>query len=185
MYPLNQWRIVMKPVNMTVAMTVAMIVLFALTLTNVQAGDKQVGGLILGGGTGAIVGQAIGRNTESTIVGATVGGVVGLLVGTQLERQHGAVPQHSQVIVHTTRGFDNHRYDNHRYDRRYRPVFRDPPRKHYRYDKGNCRKTVTVQKGHYGSKRVVSTVCGKSPRHQQPERHPFNNNYRSNDRFHR
>ncbi len=190
MYSLNQWRIVMKPVNMTVAMVVAMITLFALSLTNVQAGDKQVGGLILGGGTGAIVGQAIGHNTESTIVGATVGGVVGLLVGTQLERQHGAVPQHSQVIVHTRQGYDNHRYDNHRYDnqrydRRYRPVFRDPPRKHYRYDKGNCRKTVTVQKGHYGSKRVVSTVCGNSPRHHQPDRQPFNNNYRSNDRFYR
>ncbi|GAB6192389.1 glycine zipper domain-containing protein [Desulfocastanea catecholica] len=178
----------MKPVNMTVAM----IALFALSLTNVQAGDKQVGGLILGGGTGAIVGQAVGRNAESTIVGATVGGVVGLLVGTQLERQHGAMPQHSQVLVHSqvydnhrynNYRYDNYRYDNHRYDRRVRPVFRDPPRKHYRYDRDNCRKVVTIQKGHYGSKRVVSTVCGKSPRYQQPERHPFNNKYRSNDRF--
>lgn len=155
---------------MSLAMKVAivMIALFALTLTNVQAGDKQVGGLILGGGTGAIVGQAIGHNAESTIVGATVGGVVGLVVGSQLERHHGAVPQHSQVVVHTQR-YDNHRYhnryDNHRYDRRARPVFRDPPKKHYRYDRDDCRKIVTIQKGHYGSKRVVSTVCGKSPRH--------------------
>jgi hypothetical protein len=170
----------MKPVHMTIAMIVAVTALFALSLTNVQAGDKQIGGLILGGGTGAIVGQALGRNAESTIVGATVGGVVGLLVGTQLERHHGPVAQHSPVVVHSARG-----YDDHRYDRRDRPVFRDPPRKHYGHDRDNCRKTVTIQKGHYGSTRVVSTVCGKSPRHHQPERHPFNNKYRSHDRFHR
>jgi len=181
MYSFNQRRIVMKPVNMIAAIAA----LLALSLTNVQAGDRQVGGLIMGSGTGAIVGQAIGRNTESTIVGATLGGVVGLLVGSQLERHHGVVPRHSQIIVRShsydNHRYDNRRYDNHRYDRRTRPVFKDHHRKHYRYDKGNCRKVITIQKGHYGSKRVVSTVCGKSPRHYQPERHPF----KSRDRFNR
>jgi hypothetical protein len=185
----------MKPVNMIITA----IALFALSLTNAQASDRQVGGLILGGGTGAIVGQAVGRNVESTIVGATVGGVLGLIVGSELDRHHGSVNQHSQVVAHSPQ------YNTRRYDTNPRPVFRkhhrnnhyrDYPRpvfrKHhrnnhyrdyprYRHDSGNCTKIVTIKEGRHKTRRVVSTVCGNSPRNN----HKSHNPYRYNDRSYR
>lgn len=41
--------------------------------------DSRVPGVIVGAGGGALLGQAIGRNTESTLAGAAIGGVVGML----------------------------------------------------------------------------------------------------------
>ena len=140
---------------------IAGIALLVLSMTTVHAGDRQLGGLILGGGTGAVVGQAIGGNTESTIVGAAVGGVVGLMVGSELERHHGGVNHPSPVVAHYNR------FDDRRYYRHPRPVFRDHYRAYpqYRYDRGSCRQIVTIHKGYYGSKRVIKTVCDGSPRH--------------------
>ncbi len=79
-------------------MTITAMIFFALSLTTAEASTRQVGGLIIGGGTGAIVGQAVGRNTESTIVGAAVGGVVGLIIGSELDRHHGAVKQPARLL---------------------------------------------------------------------------------------
>lgn len=45
----------------------------------------QVGGLG-GAGTGAIVGQAIGHNTEATLIGAAVGGMLGYIVGNEMDK---------------------------------------------------------------------------------------------------
>jgi outer membrane protein OmpA-like peptidoglycan-associated protein len=48
-------------------------------------------GAIIGAGTGAVVGGAIGRNNGSTakgaIIGAAVGGVVGGIIGRQMDKQ--------------------------------------------------------------------------------------------------
>lgn len=148
-----------------VTISITAIALLALSLTNVNASDRRVGGLVLGGGTGAIVGQAIGRNAESTIVGATVGGVLGFIIGNELDRHHGPAIQQPQVVVHSPR-----------YETRPRPVFRDRYRNHYypdyplyRDDNRNCKKIVTIEKRHHKTKRVVSTICKKNQR----------NNYRN------
>ncbi|MCK5516088.1 MAG: glycine zipper family protein, partial [Desulfobulbaceae bacterium] len=50
--------------------------------------DRAVNGLIIGGGSGALVGQAIGRNTESTVIGATVGGILGYIIGNETRHSH-------------------------------------------------------------------------------------------------
>ena len=39
-------------------------------------------GALIGGGVGALAGQAIGRNTRSTIAGAGAGALLGAVVGT-------------------------------------------------------------------------------------------------------
>lgn len=39
-------------------------------------------GALLGAGAGALAGQAIGRNTRSTVVGAGAGALLGAVVGT-------------------------------------------------------------------------------------------------------
>lgn len=45
--------------------------------------DRRAGtGALVGAAGGALVGQAVGRNTKSTIVGAGVGALAGAAVGT-------------------------------------------------------------------------------------------------------
>ena len=166
----------------TVNMTIAAFTFFTLLLTNAHASNKQVGGLIIGGGTGAIIGQAIGKNTEATIIGATVGSILGFTIGNELDRHHRSVTQHPQIVTHPQR-----------YNKRPQPIFRDHYRhnnyrkKHnrnspnYRHKGGKCRKIVTIQKGHHRTKRVVSTVCRNNP-HNHNKNH---NRYRDNDRYYR
>ncbi|MEE4137180.1 MAG: hypothetical protein V2I32_13965, partial [Desulforhopalus sp.] len=55
---------------------VAATLLVSANIAIAEAGDRALNGLIIGGGSGALLGQGIGRNTEATIIGATVGGVL-------------------------------------------------------------------------------------------------------------
>lgn len=41
------------------------------------AGSSGINGTLLGAGSGALIGQAVGRNTESTLVGTAVGAMIG------------------------------------------------------------------------------------------------------------
>jgi hypothetical protein len=129
-----------------IAMTI--LALATVLLTNAEAGDKRVGGIIIGGGTGAIFGQAIGHTTQSTIIGATVGSVAGLLIGNELQRQHAPVYHPTQITV-SPNNYGNHRYNSPQ------PVFRD---RHKSY-RENCRKIVTIKNDHHRTKRVVTTIC--------------------------
>jgi hypothetical protein len=52
--------------------------------------QEHKGGLIgagIGAGIGALAGQAIGRNTTSTLIGAAVGGGIGYLLGNQQDKK--------------------------------------------------------------------------------------------------
>lgn len=146
-------------------LTMTIMALVALLLNNAEAGDRRIGGMIIGGSTGAIVGQAIGRNAESTIIGAAVGGVTGLLIGSELHTQHRGVYHPAQGTVY------KERHGNNWYDRRHRPVMRDG----YRPYQKDCRKIVTIKNGHYRTKRVVTTVCENRPQHR--DRHGFNGRF--------
>ncbi len=44
-------------------------------------------GAAIGGGLGALAGQAIGKNTESTLIGAGVGTLLGAIVGNGIDQQ--------------------------------------------------------------------------------------------------
>jgi hypothetical protein len=48
--------------------------------------DAQTGALI-GTGAGAGIGQAIGRDTESTLIGAAVGGGAGYMIGNEQDKK--------------------------------------------------------------------------------------------------
>ena len=67
--------------------SITIFVSFLCFFNNAHAQNNAVNGIIIGGGAGAIAGQAIGRNTESTIIGATVGSVLGLIVGSEVHRR--------------------------------------------------------------------------------------------------
>ena len=51
--------------------------------SNPTGGQKGAG---IGGVGGALVGQAIGRNTEATLIGAAVGTMLGYIVGNEMEK---------------------------------------------------------------------------------------------------
>ncbi len=80
------------------SMTITAITLLALSLTNVYAGDRRVGGLLIGGGTGAVI-------------------------GNKLETHHGTGNRHPQIVVHSQR-YDRQprsvfRHNSHNYPRYY------------------------------------------------------------------
>jgi len=57
-----------------------------------QASDHRhndIRGVIVGAGGGALLGQAIGRNTQSTVMGTAIGSVVGYLVGSEMDKKSG------------------------------------------------------------------------------------------------
>ncbi|MGL5123532.1 MAG: YMGG-like glycine zipper-containing protein [Fusobacteriaceae bacterium] len=47
-----------------------------------NTGSGAIGGTTLGAGTGALLGQAIGKNTKTTLIGAGIGAAAGAIVGT-------------------------------------------------------------------------------------------------------
>jgi hypothetical protein len=51
--------------------------------------NTQVGAVV-GAGTGALLGQAIGGNTESTLIGLAAGTIIGALVGNAADQQNQA-----------------------------------------------------------------------------------------------
>ena len=181
-----------------VNVTIAAFALLALSLTNVHASNRQVGGLIIGGGTGAIVGNAVGKNVESTIIGATVGGVLGYAIGNELDRHHGSVNKQTDVVAnsqgHYKRSRSSFKGHNRHYNRGHGRHYNKFHNRHYNNKtnrhrdypivhpySGKCRKVVTVKKRHNKTKRVVSTVCGN--RYRDHNRN--NNRYRYNDRHYR
>jgi len=59
------------------------ILLIAMTSCATNKGQKGAG---VGAAGGAIIGQAIGRNTEATLIGAAVGGLLGYIVGNEMDK---------------------------------------------------------------------------------------------------
>lgn len=68
---------------------VVVALLFCLAFVSVsctQQGTKGQTGAILGAAGGAVVGQAIGRNTEATLIGVAVGTMLGYIVGNEMDK---------------------------------------------------------------------------------------------------
>ena len=55
---------------------------FCLLSSGTAFSNPAVDGMLLGAGGGALIGQAVGRNTQSTIIGGAIGGTVGLLANS-------------------------------------------------------------------------------------------------------
>jgi len=53
------------------------------------AGEYNRGqsGAVMGGAGGALIGQAIGRSTEATLIGLAVGTMLGYIVGNEMDKQ--------------------------------------------------------------------------------------------------
>jgi len=69
--------------------TTALVVVIALMVGEVRAADRGIDGLLLGAGGGALVGQAIGRDKEATLIGTAVGGMLGYVMGNEMDKAGG------------------------------------------------------------------------------------------------
>ncbi|PID76918.1 MAG: hypothetical protein CSB24_04225 [Deltaproteobacteria bacterium] len=57
-----------------------------LALTGCYPQNRGQRGAAVGAAGGAVVGQAIGRNTEATLIGAAVGTMLGYIVGNEMDK---------------------------------------------------------------------------------------------------
>ncbi|PIE59544.1 MAG: hypothetical protein CSA32_03470 [Desulfobulbus propionicus] len=67
----------------------ALILLLLATLLSacaVAPGQKGQAGAVSGAAAGALLGQAIGHNTEATLIGAAVGTMVGYIFGNEMDK---------------------------------------------------------------------------------------------------
>jgi hypothetical protein len=63
-----------------------LVVFFAVGCTHTGYYNTQRGAA-MGTGLGALAGQTIGRNTESTLIGAGIGGLMGTVIGNSMDQQ--------------------------------------------------------------------------------------------------
>ena len=70
--------------------SLSLLLLSVLLLTLTSCADSQLSkgtqGAGMGAAGGAIIGQAIGRNTEATLIGAAVGTMLGYIVGNEMDK---------------------------------------------------------------------------------------------------
>lgn len=52
----------------------------------VEAQENGISGLLFGAGSGALLGQAIGRDTEATLLGTAVGSMLGYVIGNEMDK---------------------------------------------------------------------------------------------------
>lgn len=79
-------------------------IVFALALSTAVVGCTTTEqGAVVGGVSGAVIGQAIGGNTESTLIGAAVGTVAGALIGKSLERNGYCRYRNSRGVIYEAR----------------------------------------------------------------------------------
>lgn len=91
----------------TLSALVAAVTLILSANTYSFAGGSGVNGVIIGGSAGALMGQAIGRNAESTLLGATVGGILGAVIASEGSRNN-----HNTIVVHERPRGPHGRYFN-------------------------------------------------------------------------
>ncbi len=74
----------MKKIHLTIA---AMAVTGMVILTG--CANKTQTGALVGAGSGALIGQAIGGDTKATLIGAAIGGVAGGAIGHNEDKKDG------------------------------------------------------------------------------------------------
>jgi surface antigen len=65
---------------------IASIFLTSCTNMQVEEGRKGQAGAMTGAAAGALIGQAIGHDTEATLIGAALGTLLGYIVGNEMDK---------------------------------------------------------------------------------------------------
>jgi hypothetical protein len=108
------------------AYIIVLLVFFAAGCTTPGYYNTQRGA-VTGAGLGALAGQTIGRNTESTLIGAGIGGLMGTVIGNSYDQQ---AQQYRDFQVREP--ISRQQYDNYQPGDQYgRQYYHD--RQYYRY----------------------------------------------------
>lgn len=94
----------MQIVKKISAVVLGLSMAFAMSGCDSGGQPRAKSGVLLGGGIGALAGQAIGSSTEATLIGAAVGAGVGYMIGNEQDKEHAAEMSRAQsapVYVHT------------------------------------------------------------------------------------
>ncbi len=129
--------------------------------------NNGLNGLIIGAGGGAIAGQAIGRNTEATLIGTAVGSLLGYVIGNEIDRGAGyhrqvhyggpppVIHRQHRIVKHyppPRRVIHKNTYVTERHH--YYPVVED------RYSSGpHCREAEILGTVRGKAKKIYGTVC--------------------------
>ncbi|MGI9537414.1 MAG: glycine zipper domain-containing protein [Desulfocapsaceae bacterium] len=111
--------------------------------------NKGIKGLLLGAGGGAIAGQAIGRDTQSTLIGTTIGTLVGYMVGNEMDK-------------------NSIQFQDIGYQPRYEPRYQELPTSYrndyrplpnYQTTSGACREVEILGTVHGAPEKIITTAC--------------------------
>ena len=114
--------------------------------------NKGIKGLLLGAGGGAIAGQAIGRDTQSTLIGTTIGTLVGYMVGNEMDKNSLQYPE----VGYQPRYEPRYREQPSSYGYDYRPV------PSYHASSGSCREVEILGTVHGAPEKIITTACPTS-----------------------
>jgi surface antigen len=67
-------------------LVVIVAIMLICSMETARARNNGVGGLLIGLGSGAVVGHAIAGNAEGAVVGSFIGGTLGVLIGSEMDR---------------------------------------------------------------------------------------------------
>lgn len=162
----------MKKIILIVSLSIA-------SAVSAQASDHRhndIRGVIVGAGGGALLGQVIGRNTQSTVVGTAIGSVVGYLVGTEMDKRE----VYSTNVVYRQNQPVRYEY--------YEPVARynHSPGWQKAAPRGNCREAEILGTINGRAKKMYGTVC-KTPQGWQlvSQDDAYYNDYRKKGNWHK
>lgn len=119
-------------------------------ISNAHADHNATNGVIIGAGSGAILGQAIGQDTEATLIGTAVGGLFGYMIGNEMDRNG------NRVVHHRT--YQPPRTYSHKVINTGRP-FAPKYKNRYRNADKVCKKTIKIKERHGRTKKVVTKTC--------------------------
>jgi len=108
------------PMKKLIIAVITSITVFAAT-SQAHSTDRVLAGTLIGAGSGALIGQAIGGDSESTVLGSAIGGIVGFTAGSLHQQSHVSSSVHiginSSYPVRYHRPYKSHRnyYPRHKY----------------------------------------------------------------------
>jgi len=93
--------------NMSIRIVASLLVVFGTVIFIAGCESNAQTGALIGAGGGALVGQAIGRDTKGTLIGAGVGAVGGYVVGSQMDKNENKARQTTTASPQTVSAAQN------------------------------------------------------------------------------
>lgn len=131
--------------------------LIALLVTSISAcaPTKAGRGGMGGAAAGAIAGQAIGRDTEATLLGAAIGGIAGYIIGNEMDKadRKKVAQTYENVPDQQTTSWENPNTQN---------KYKVTPQRTYEQNDRPCREVVILATIDGEAEKIHQTACRNS-----------------------